>query len=1250
MKRETSWAAAVLLAVAAFFGFSQRSESPSTAVNPATASPHKPTPVPANKNTKKGTQQPGFEPCQGIDNLLRAFYPVDDLNRPTTDFVIPTVCGNGELAPYERQSIVRSELLGTTVAKEQDKLWNKTRSTKFIIATLPDPEKTHLTLIFDRLIVAIQRAAQDECLTYDSSWLPWRSHDSAYTGLGDQEEAEEDHEAELLQPGILLFRENRRSDCMDKILQPLIIFVVGEAPTGGIDKEQFLSAISWIQSLSDTAADPSKPFTLNILGPYSSGSFDSLEKTVDLLPHKGPLYIDISTGTTTGDKMIDNFQHSSVSISSFADFVEKDEAATHGFLCSLHENGYDVGKVATFSEDETAYGASVTTKEVGSSCYGIFPGLHLVYPRNISSLRSEYEKSSLLSPSSAAESKAAVLRVLPTTILGEEETNQSDTVAGYSGKQEPLSEEAEVLETVDVLRAKHIEFILLSGSNPMDTIFLAQFLRRAYPEGKVVLSGSDALLFRGRGQDSLDGVLTLSVYPLISEMQDWTNGPQQAHAGFTNDAAEGEYNAARHLMHTVLGHAHHPFALPNYATPDWLFDNPLSHPDRDIPPVWLSIISANRAWPVEAYPAIDLKHSLLHASRFDQPQPALVESNRQSLRYQKWLRQEHFDRGEAPIPRSLPPVCTEDFPTGFIPLAFTPLCFALWYWYRCISRPDIIGPRQHTFIALAWFCIAAMAIVPAIFSGLPWELFHEACASRWLLIRGLLPMICAVLIAIVFPLVHLIVRLDLYVDAIRINKAVVRRGLSFLDRLAVLRKSKRLFLIASLPALLSIGAGLWAWLLLMGLTPAHRELMFWRGLSLLSGVSPSAPVVAFAIGGFVWCIKSQNAVRLLRVDRPRLPQKGYLDAPLRILSEERYERLKSTGPHATWPVRLGLLTAIAIAICLVNYYLELPYGHLRTLEPMSFTRSYEVLFWLAATLVLSEAILVRVAWMTLRPLLSALSALPLRRTLISLQEIRWKTLWSVGDRGSCRRFLARLWEASSHLSASLSQDCPALDRHDVIFAACKSIDDCFHELHQNRTSTAEDSCSLESVTLASRMQQECAAAAAFLLQELLMPAWKKETGSLIIPKDAKSAQDGPAPPPLSACECVRNAEEFVCLVYLAFIQNVLARFRFLVVGTLAIFLSTVAAAAVLAFDPRPAMSAALLLLFLAFASAIVSVFWQMHRNETLSYITNTKPGELGAEFWVHAIAFATGPVLALIAIAFPELSSWLFSFLQPGSS
>jgi hypothetical protein len=91
--------------------------------------------------------------------------------------------------------------------------------------------------------------------------------------------------------------------------------------------------------------------------------------------------------------------------------------------------------------------------------------------------------------------------------------------------------------------------------------------------------------------------------------------------------------------------------------------------------------------------------------------------------------------------------------------------------------------------------------------------------------------------------------------------------------------------------------------------------------------------------------------------------------------------------------------------------------------------------------------------------------------------------------------------------------------------------------------------------------------AGFLLKSVLMPAWESEKCSLICdesvngPDDSKRASSFP----LSPLKYVRNAEEFVCLTYLAFIQNVLARLRGLVVGALALFLSSVAAAALLDF-------------------------------------------------------------------------------------
>jgi hypothetical protein len=117
---------------------------------------------------------------------------------------------------------------------------------------------------------------------------------------------------------------------------------------------------------------------------------------------------------------------------------------------------------------------------------------------------------------------------------------------------------------------------------------------------------------------------------------------------------------------------------------------------------------------------------------------------------------------------------------------------------------------------------------------------------------------------------------------------------------------------------------------------------------------------------------------------------------------------------------------------------------------------------------------------------------------------------------------------------------------------------------------------------------------------------------------------------------------------LGFAQNILGRIRTIALGGLFLFLATAVAVTSYPFDPRPLLSGVLLLLFVVFGAVIVFVYADMHRDATLSHITNTKPGELGSEFWVKILGFGAARALGLITAIFPELSGFVFSWLQPG--
>ncbi len=62
------------------------------------------------------------------------------------------------------------------------------------------------------------------------------------------------------------------------------------------------------------------------------------------------------------------------------------------------------------------------------------------------------------------------------------------------------------------------------------------------------------------------------------------------------------------------------------------------------------------------------------------------------------------------------------------------------------------------------------------------------------------------------------------------------------------------------------------------------------------------------------------------------------------------------------------------------------------------------------------------------------------------------------------------------------------------------------------------------------------------------------------------------------------------------------------------------------------------------------VYADMHKDATLSHVTNTNPGELGSEFWFKLIGYGAAPLLGLMTTVLPNLPGFLFSWLQPGLS
>jgi hypothetical protein len=179
-------------------------------------------------------------------------------------------------------------------------------------------------------------------------------------------------------------------------------------------------------------------------------------------------------------------------------------------------------------------------------------------------------------------------------------------------------------------------------------------------------------------------------------------------------------------------------------------------------------------------------------------------------------------------------------------------------------------------------------------------------------------------------------------------------------------------------------------------------------------------------------------------------------------------------------------------------------------------------------------------------------------------------------------------------------------------------------------------------------QKELAATAGAVMGLILIPAWRNETESLIFDRskegDRSDADPSPDIPPH-----VRTAEEFVVLPYLAFIQNTLGRIRTMALGSLWLFLATTLAMSSYPFEPLDVLGGIFLAVFVIFGGLSVVIYAQMARDTTLSHITNTKPGELGWEFWARLLAFGAGPLLGLLTTLFPSITDFVVSWLQPST-
>jgi hypothetical protein len=449
------------------------------------------------------------------------------------------------------------------------------------------------------------------------------------------------------------------------------------------------------------------------------------------------------------------------------------------------------------------------------------------------------------------------------------------------------------------------------------------------------------------------------------------------------------------------------------------------------------------------------------------------------------------------------------------------------------------------------------------------------------------------------------------------------------------------------------------------LNDANTVPTYWRAIHLTTGVSPLVPILALTVGLYLWFWHSLQGLALFGPDRPMLPRRSSLntsatDSLLTMFSRERAQKPLEDlcDPFAAEVVCVGIGVFVAVAVlawALAGW--DVPIRNLGAKRSAIF---FCLFMDLCISLMLANAWQFLRIWLRLRNLLLFLDRMPLRRTTKALKDISWGSVWKMsgGILDVRYKLLSRQWESLNHLINSIDKSKPdgASDWNEQIKKTLAVMMDKFAKWYAG----SWDKWQERDLSSLAAFQESIAETAGYSIVNQLLPEWMKEETSLILDlpekKDNSEKQEkenGKNEDEGNSSEgqlklYIRNAEELVCLVYLGFVQNILGRLRTLAMQMLWLFVALSASLATYPFDPRPALSGMMLVLFLILGTVVAIVYAQMHRDGTLSLVTNTTPGELGVDFWIKFASFAAGPILGLLATNFPGIPGSLFSWLQPG--
>jgi hypothetical protein len=1063
---------------------------------------------------------------------------------------------------------------------------------EFLVATVPDPIRTHLALDFDRAVESIIWAAGDSEFSFQRHWTPWRiTPEKDLPLLADRECQKLETEQRNKQPGMLAFQKRQGPS--------LLVFLVGESPTSGVNQEQLSNAVRYIRGLS---GNPHGDVTIGVVGPSFSGSLSSLASNLAVFPAFQCVQFHFASGMVTSAQAIDDFRNDIRNVGGAYDStIETDKRAMELFFGYVQKIWHSQPRVALLTEEETAYGKSIQAPDSFRAVGGWqHRWLTMRYPREISRLRNAYQEESgpaAKGSQQRAEPAPSARRFTLKDAGSEGSEAEKDAVPAFSPLQSPASQEAVMSGIADTVRRERADFVGIAATDVLDALFLSRYLRAQCPDSRLFTPDADVLFSADSAGDSLEGMLAITTYPLFSRNQHWTSKPndEDQRIQFASRYAQGVYNACRHLLDPEA-------RLKEYTRPG---------EDKTRPPLWLTVMGRDGYWPLALLDESDRgSKALLDVPLAKKPMEAI--------------------HPEAPS-------------RGWFLCFWLSALFSILHglFIRCLIAGEGKPDKAGMFYSI---------LSKKLFSAYPEPGDELSDDQRVFLTAAALSAGCAVFI-VVSPLVPFIDwsrptgwmgwyfgigALAVLIQFLAAGELCRRRSIWYHI------PEKKLF---PPPNTALLAGGLWAlaaytvavWLSLVKAND-YRSGYFlsYRCFGLTNGVAPNVPILLLAGGLFYWAL--MQLTRVARVDRRTRMRNavGKTELPGEWLMKAVDRSLEELFATSVW--------LPALSIPLVWALLFVPWRTMRSFEFARFD-------WLLIAVLGAVYWAMAVTWMQFlwcwnefKGFLQWLERQPIRGAFSRLRkEISWVPLVSKPPEHPL--FVSsRAWDclrALRSFDGSKLKDSTDRDRLEglklSIQSESKKIEDILESLDKQLGKGIDDKPYDE-------LQRQFQSAAAKIVRDLEGTSWSTGDSDSLEAEHEKRARKKD---PTADERLVILKEEFVAFRYLMFIRYVFRSLRNLLGFIIVAFILSVISLSSYPLQGHRWIGVASAITFVALGTGIAIVFAGMDRDAILSRISATKPNEVGLTFYLRLAQFGALPLLTVVASQFPSVNRFLFAWVQP---